>query len=339
MVAVLTGRGRGAAAEIEADPDPEVPQLDDLVEVIDVSDIEFSQTLPGHGFGPDKGSVSTAPAPSASPAPAADAVVTLTVNTPNETDRPEADIAAAHSRPGAAGWTTPSYAVAVTSARSNRVAINVTLDFEMELASEYTGDRRAVLRDHEFGHVEIGKNVARADLVNGLEATLESFSSFNRTNIQSSLTTAASSFVTNEGNKSAAYDATDYPRMREAYLGVRTSVDDLAAASPAIAQLQRTMKGFAEADATALNASMVRQAASELRQAWDGLSDVDAARVQYNPGFKTLVADCERQVDDLLRAFESDDLEESTTTQDVAVRGLLEDIQRTLAKFEWQPSV
>jgi hypothetical protein len=335
----LSGRGRGGAAGLESEEDRGESALVELLAQFDVTNLGLMQILPGHGWGLDEGSTGSAspgPAPST---PSPDAVVSLTVNPPTETVRPEADIAADHGRPGVSGWTTPAYAIAVPVASPTRARIDVTLDFEIELAEEFTGTRLEILRDHEQGHVTIGTEAARADLVDGLEASLEQLPAFSPQAIQSRLGAAAAGFVTNEGAASAAYDAADYPRMLEAYLGARTPLADLASVSEPIMTLAEVMHDFAHGDPAGSGPREWRRIGAALERAWDSLSEVDAARVQYNPGFRQLVEECQRQVDGLVAGLETDDLTGTATTEPVAARRALEDIQAVLSRFDWRPSL
>jgi hypothetical protein len=171
--------------------------------------------------------------------------ITLTVNAPNVTRPSQAEIEASHSGANIAGWTTPGDGIAVGSRSANSIDITVTIDFEMELASEYTGDRLNILRDHEDHHCTIGGNLAQEHLVDNLRTALEAMPDFRNTGpIQTAFQTAHTNFVRAEGTDSRAFDATDYSRMEGAYYGLRTPLADLASATPAVQTMVTTIDNF-----------------------------------------------------------------------------------------------
>ncbi len=69
--------------------------------------------------------------------------------------KPEADIGADHGA-GIVGWTKPAYNTAAVHGRPAYVEIETEMSFLMDLASEYTGAKGQVLKDHEMGHLNIG---------------------------------------------------------------------------------------------------------------------------------------------------------------------------------------
>jgi len=251
---------------------------------------------------------------------------------------PAADIASNHSRPGVAGWTTPQYDIQVPSASSSQIDINVTMDFDMELAEEYTGDTLRVLRDHEFGHVNIGNQKAQQYLVNNLESNLEAQPALTRTNIQAAINTAANNFVAQEGSGSQAYDAMDYPRMQQAYLGARLPLADLEARSGKIAGMASALRGFNAQGAAASEAQM-NDLAQAVLDAGDELSVDEVSQLQYNAGFAALVASCRAKIDEILERFHWDFwiIEFSTLNQDVMRK--LEELRSSLNGYTWRSPV
>lgn len=264
--------------------------------------------------------------------------ISLTSNPPLEMTLPAADIAANHSRPGVAGWTTPQYDIQVPSASPSQIDINVTMDYDMELAEEYSGDILRVLRDHEFGHVNIGNQKAQQHLVNNLESNLEAQPALTRTNIQAAINTAANTFVAQEGTGSQSYDAMDYPRMQQAYLGARLPLADLEARSGKIAKMAGALRQF-NAQGPAAVETQINSLTQAVLDAADALSTDEVSQLQYNAGFASLVASCRAKIDEVLERFNWDlwILEFSTLSQDV--RRKLDELRSSLDGFTWRSPV
>lgn len=297
------------------------------------------EELEGHGNlgesstvqreGPGSTPPTTAPA---APATAPTATITLTVTPPTIVRSPEATISTNHGAVGIAGWCTPSYNVAATSRTATTVALTVTLGFTIELASEYTGDRLGVLSDHENGHVRLGERLARqhleTDLRNNLQA-LPNFSSLPP--MQAHIVTATTAFTAAEGQESRAYDTADYPRMREAYFGVRTALATLAANSAPIQQMVNAIQAFntyvTNLTGTSADETALENAAHGVVNARANLSQIDVQRLQYNPEFKTLVATAQSFLPGLREHI----------SQTGSVN--LHEIELTLGTFTWTATV
>jgi len=262
----------------------------------------------------------------------------LTLNSPIELPFPASYIASTHGRPGVAGWTTPIYNINVPRAYPYSVDIDVTMNYDMELATEYTGNALEVLRDHEFGHVSIGNQKAQQYLIDNLSSSLRSLPRLNLTNLQAAINAAANSFVAAEGQSSQAYDNMDYPRMRQAYIGAQMSLADLETDSENIADM-----GFAVRNFNALAASASEERISELAQAVldarDGLSEDEVARLQYNTDFRNIVAICRNRIEHINQRFHWDLWIVEFSTMDQAVRRKLDDLSFTLNDFTWQSPV
>lgn len=268
-------------------------------------------------------------APAAAPA-SPTANITLTVNAPTIVRSPEADISASHGAENIAGWCTPAYNVSVTSRTATTIGMTVTLSFTIELASEYTGDRLAILSDHENGHVRLGERLARQHFVTDLQSNLQALPNFSAApSIQGHIVTAANGFTTAEAAESAAYDAADYPRMREAYFGARTPLADLAAASAAIQRMIDALQAFNSyvtgMDAIDTDESALENVTHPIIEARTALSQVDVSRLQYNPEFKTLVATSQNFVNGM----------KDHVSQTGGIN--LNEIELTLATFTWGP--
>jgi hypothetical protein len=255
------------------------------------------QRAPGDG--------TTAAAP---PAPTTTANIALQVNAPT-IDRTQtmAQISTNHGRENVAGWTTPTYAVDVTSLTATTVDITVTLDFLIEIASDIPDANATVVQDHEQAHVIIGERVAQRHLVDDLRADLQGLATFagNQPQMQTFIVTASTNFETTEAAESQTYDNTDYPRMREANFAVGVPLADLEAASGEVTNMTSALSMFSTA-AAAFTSGMhidtghVESAAYDLMATRSALSDIDLARLQYNPEFKALVVDCQQMIDFLV---------------------------------------
>jgi hypothetical protein len=200
--------------------------------------------------------------------------------------KPAADIAAAHNRPVAVGWTTPAYDIQPGDQISGQMAhFNSSVAFTMELASEYTGARGQVLRDHEQGHVRIGMLRARRHLDRELHDALAALTRpYTRTAVKGAVDAAASAFSTGEGTDSKTYDDSDYPRMLRAYLGARSSMETIGGATPTLQKLIDSMRSFNMQPAARIGA-----ASTALVAAKDACAQNDIDTAQYNPEFAGVV--------------------------------------------------
>ncbi len=309
---------------------------------IDTSQFEMEVELPGHGNTgggtTEGGIISRAPGDSSS---GVDASVTMTVNTPNEISKPEADIARDHGRPGVAGWTTPKYDIKVPYVDNDEITVNVTLDFDIELASEYTGAALDVLSDHEQGHVVIGTKKGEEHLKDGLEAGLETFPSFDASSppaIQAVITNAANNFTTDEGNESQSFDDSDYPRMQQAYMGANSTLADLGAAAPNIKSMAEAIQDF-NAALPLTDEADVDSVAQPVFAAEAALSEDELSRLQYNPEFKALVTTCAERITAFIESYDWDLWFIEFSTLDDSARDTLDMVRDTLNNFEWQAPV
>ena len=305
-------------------------------ESLDASGLGVEQTeLPGHAdqggrflIQREKGGGAAAP-----PAPTTTATINITVNPPTvDNSKTSAQISTAHGRPNVAGWTTPAYNITVPSLTATTINVAVTLDFTIEVASEYTGGALEVLRDHEQAHVIIGERVARRHMVTGLQNNLQGMATFrgNLAQIQTHINTASSSFVTDEATESQTYDTADYPRMTEAYLGARTSLSDLEAGSAQIAALTAAIYEFRTTVLTANDSSdeaRILETAHTAIGARHALSANDLSRLQYNADFRAIVADCQHA---------TDQADQSLIPESDAAHAV-EELRLTLADFTWKP--
>jgi hypothetical protein len=220
-----------------------VPETEE--EEIDFSSLSKGRRLPGHGnLCGLKMQNTQVPAIQKRGPFGVDANISLTVNPPTYERKPAAEIAAAHGRPGVAGWTTPAYQSASPIGNGRNISIDFTLDFIIELGDEYTGVAGQVLQDHEQGHVNIGRRKAQQHFVDNLRANLESQRVLNRANVGAALTAAETNFVNEEQAGSQAYDNADYPRMTQAYHGARTPLADLEGESGNIAHMAARLRNF-----------------------------------------------------------------------------------------------
>jgi hypothetical protein len=264
--------------------------------------------------------------------------ITYTKNDPNVIRKPAADIASGHGQPDAAGWTTPRYNIGVPFANPSRIDINVTLDFDMELASEYTGATLSVLQDHENGHVNIGREKGQTHLVDDLESSLESNTALSRPTIQSAIGAASSSFVTEEQTASQSYDATDYPRMHQAYLGARTPLADLESASGTIRDAAAKLRSFTGGVSVGTQ-GQAAIFANDATDACQNLGTNELSILQYNPEFKALVASARAKIDEYIESFHYDlwIVEFSLLTD--TTRTALETLAMALGGFTWTAPV
>jgi len=283
--------------EESADQGSQVPGQTEADEV-DLGRLEIEGKLPGH---PYASGVPTVMTQSTEQTSALTAKISLNKQTPSEVRMPAADIATKHGKPDVAGWCTPLYNIQASKWTGKRIDLDANLGFRIELASEYSGDTLSVLRDHEYGHVKIGEQEARTHLVKGLEEKLEGLPGFrNKVLIEAMFEKAQQDFVDAEEKKSKDYDAVDYPRMEQAYIGAGMPLADLRKSSPAIDDMSKALKALdlpwadlCEKDRPDLVGRL--QAAIDAYQA---LSKDEVSRVQYNSEFKALVAQCQARLDD-----------------------------------------
>jgi hypothetical protein len=264
--------------------------------------------------------------------------MTFTQNEPAITRKPAADIASGHGQANAAGWTTPRFNIGVPFANPSRIDIAVTLDFDMELASEYTGATLGVLQDHENGHVNIGREKGQAHLVDDLEANLESNAALSRPVIQGAIQSAASTFVAQEQTASQGYDATDYPRMHQAYLGARTPLADLESTSGTIARAASMLRSFNGGLGAGLQ-GQTAMFADDAAAACRALSTNELSILQYNPEFKALVATARRKTDEYIESFQYDFWIFEFSLLSDRTNTALENLAAVLAGFTWAPPV
>lgn len=285
------------------------------------------------------------------------ATISLSANAPNVTRPSQAAIQASHGGTNIAGWTTPRDNIGVSSRTATTIDITITLNFNMELASEYTGDRLTVLRDHEDHHLAIGNNVAQEYLVDNLRTALEAMSDFSNAGaIQAAFQSAHNDFVSNEHSDSQDFDTADYSRMEEAYYGVRTPLADLAAATPAVQTMVTAIDNFnsgataePEAEEAEPSGETAESAAETSEEGGDSpeqanstriialvqpvidarsaLAQVDVDRLQYNMEFKGKVTTAGGHITTL-----------SGTSLNEAAQNKLQELQTTLESFTWTPT-
>jgi hypothetical protein len=299
--------------------------------VLDPSGPEVAEELPGHGTSltatmvqRDNGGGSAAPAAGTT------ATINFVANPPSIDRWPEQAISAAHGRPNTAGWCTPRHDIQVPNLTQRTITVNATLDFMIELASEYSGGRLNVLQDHEQAHVIIGTRVARETLVTGRKAEVETMPDISaRASIQAALNRSSSNFSTREGTESQIYDDNDYPRMVEAYFGVRAPLADLAAAAPNVQSLVTAVTAFnfqTESSVTT-GASNTAQVAAAVTSAASALDSVNHARLQYNPEFKVMVATGKEVAESLKHSLPESE------------RQVIGAMTAALGEFNWTPVV
>jgi hypothetical protein len=328
-----------AGSFVQRQSSESAPGAEEEEERIDTAGLGVSGKTPGHG---DQGNEDfTAPPAVQRQGGGTGGVaanVTFTKNDPAIVRKPAADIASGHGQADAAGWTTPRYSVGVPFANPSRIDLNVTLDFDMELASEYTGATLSVLQDHENGHVNIGREKGQTHLVDDLETSLESNAALSRPIIQTAIGSATSTFVTEEQTASQTYDAADYPRMHQAYLGARTPLADLESSSGNIRNAAVKLRSFIGG----VSAGTQGQAAifaNDATDACQALSVNELSVLQYNPEFKTLVASARSKIDEYIESFHYDlwIVEFSSLTD--TTRTALETLAMALEGFTWSAPV
>jgi hypothetical protein len=214
------------------------------------------------------------------------AKVNLTEGAVSVVKKSGADIGAAHGRPVAVGWTTPAYDIQpAADIGPNMASLDTSVSFTMELASDYTGARGQVLRDHEQGHVRIGMLRARQHLDRELHDALAALPRpYTRTGLQGAISAAATAFSNGERTDSQTYDDSDYPRMTRAYAGARTSMATLGTATPVLQQLIDALRSFVMQPAERIGG-----AAAGVVSAKAACSQDDIDTLQYNPEFAGVV--------------------------------------------------
>jgi hypothetical protein len=269
------------------------------------------------------------------------ATVTLTTNSPTVQTRPGAAIGSAHGRPGAVGWTTPQYSIDVTPGSTvTRIGVTVTLNFMVELPSDYDAPRQAVVRDHEIGHIRIGERKAQEHLIDGLKRRLEGHTDgLTRAGVQGDIQAAATAFVDAEKTGSQGYDDADYARMVEAYRGTRASLAELGRTSSAISAMAQNMRRMATriySTMRSLDVAGVEQVAADFLSTKAALSTQELARLQYNQEFQGLVANCQTMLTSYLNG--SGTLGMPFETMPDQMRASLETIKGNLGGFTFSPS-
>ncbi|MGB3714971.1 MAG: hypothetical protein WA996_11135 [Candidatus Promineifilaceae bacterium] len=266
--------------------------------------------------------------------------ISLTANEPTITRPSQAAIEARHGA-NIAGWTTPRDTILVPSKTDTSITITITLNFRIKLAREYTGDRLAVLQDHENHHPTIARNVAQEYLVDNLRTALEALPDFrDGAPIQAAIQSAHNDFVSNEGTEARAFDTADYSRMEEAYYGVRTPLADLASATAAVQTMVTAIDSFnsgataepeaaegEEESAEEANSTRIIALAQPVIDARAGLAQVDVDRLQYNMEFKGKVTTAGGHVTTL-----------GGTSLNEAAQTKLQELQTTLNGFTWTPA-
>lgn len=264
--------------------------------------------------------------------------LTLVVKAPHEVPRPAQEIAQAHGKPGIAGWTTPDYDITPLQVSSHRLDLRVTLGFTMELAKEYKGATLQVLRDHEFGHVTIGRNKAQTHLIDELKQSLLTLPNFaNLAQIRQKFAFAVTQFVDTEETSSTAYDQIDYPRMQQAYLGAKLKLADLMADAPTIGQLVLTLRQLQVNGWFATDQQLVGLA-QDVLTAYDGLSEEEIARLQYNSEFHALLDRCRSQLA-ALSSYKHNQPALTLMSLGDAITAKLQEVLLILDSFVWKPPV
>ncbi len=311
-----------------------VPETEE--DEIDFSSLSRGRRLPGHGnLGGLKMQNAGVPDVQKVGPFGVEAAISLTVNTPTfDRNKSAAEIAAAHGRPDAAGWTKPRYQILVPAGGAANINVDVTLDFEIELAKEFTGTRGQVLQDHEQGHVNIGGSKAQQHFVDSLRENLESQRVLNHLNVEAALTEAETNFVNDEKAKSQDYDIADYPRMTQAYYGARTPLSDLEDESENIDEMAVRLRNFnnvvlsgSEGQAEILAMDVIRARA--------GLTQEELNQLQYNPEFKTLVMTAISQTDCFIEQYQYDLSVFGLSTLDESTKQILAEMRTTLDEFTW----
>lgn len=260
--------------------------------------------------------------------------VSIKLNKPTIKYMSEKKVQKKHKKEDIAGYTKPGINIGVPVFKSQKIKVVVTLDFYMDLASEYKGGRKQVLRDHEDAHILIAEKVAKEFVVDPLKEDLAEFSEFNKGNaaeVKAKFGPRLEDFKREEGDESQAFDDLDYPRMDEAYFGVATSLADLVSGSPEVKAMDDAMDAFNNgANAAAGDAEALGALTTAVTEAQEALGDTNLARLQYNADFKKKVTKAQGIVAKLTK--KPDKLAEG-------VKDKLDEISPALEKFTWKPEV
>lgn len=260
--------------------------------------------------------------------------VSIKLNPPKVKRMTEKQVQQKHGKPDIAGYTKPEIDISVPTFKTQEIKVVVTLDFKMDLASEYTGGRLQVLRDHEDAHILIAEKVAKEYVVEPLESFLGEMSEFsqgNASDIQTKLGEVVQDFKTEEGTESESFDNVDYPRMKDAYYGVATSLADLASGSAEIKAMVEAMDAFnSGAKAAAKDKDALGDLAKAIVDGQSALGETNMARLQYNSDFKGKVTQAQGLVEELKKKPE--DLAEGAS-------GKLDELTPVLASFTWKPDL
>jgi hypothetical protein len=268
----------------------------------------------------------------APPKPSVD--ISIKLNKPTIKYMSEKKVQQKHDREDIAGYTKPGINIGVPVFKPQKIKIVVTLDFFMDLASEYKGGRKQVLRDHEDSHILIAEKVAKEWVVDPLKDDIAEFDEFNQGNaaeVKGKFGPRLKDFEREEGIASQDYDDLDYPRMDEAYFGVATSLADLSSGSEEVKNMVSAMDAFnAGAKAAAGDAEALGGLTKAVTEAQEALGDTNLARLQYNKDFKKKVSTAQAIVAKLSK--KPDKLAEG-------VKDKLDEISPALEKFTWKPEI
>lgn len=268
----------------------------------------------------------------APPKPSVD--ISIKLNKPTIKYMPEKKVQEKHGREDIAGYTKPGINIGVPKFKTQEIKVVVTLDFYMDLASEYKGGRKQVLRDHEDAHILIAEKVAQEWVVDPLKEDLAEFDEFNEGNapqVQGKFGPRLEDFKREEGIESEAFDDLDYPRMDEAYYGVATSLADLASGSAEVKAMDQAMDAFNNgAKAAAGDAEALGNLTQAVSDGQEALGETNLARLQYNKEFKKKVTKAQGIVATLNK--KPDKLAEG-------VKEKLDEISSALEKFTWEPEI
>lgn len=306
----------------QADEEGDVP--------VSAEGLGLEAELEGHPFGPVLQREDEA---GDAPAETLAADVTLELKAPAVKRPTEKQIQDKHGVQGIAGYTKPTIKFAVPEAKKYSIKVKVIITFAMDLASEYTGGRLQVLRDHEDSHILIAEKVANEHVIKPLKSEIEALKEFNsstKPKINPMFNDKYQKFKDEEKIESDAFDAVDYPRMKQAYLGVKTSLANLAAGSAKIKTMSAAMDAFNNGAAGAADADSIGKLTKAVADAQAALSADDLARLQYNEEFKGKVSTAQGIVSKMTE--KPDALAEG-------VKAKLDELSPILDKFTWQPVI
>jgi hypothetical protein len=245
----------------------------------------------------------------ASPPPIKLSTTAVIFKEPDIIRKPSSEIVAEHGRKGIAGWTTPFYEIKFPVVKDNEIQVDTVISFKMEMDNTYRGGFLSVLQDHEQGHVRIAQEKAKATFGDQLGNALQAMPDYKqRKPIADARDAAVAAFSTQEGAASKAYDDTDYPRMANAYYGVKTPLAKLIAQSTAIRRLTNAMWSLMVLSGKKrLSPTTVATRANAISKARDVLPDDDMDILQYNMGFKGYLGRCSAVVSELRQRSDLDD--------------------------------